>query len=239
MFTEDSGIQLAENLKFNRSHICSPQFHKPFLRSNCFPLPMGASAQLARPILCQRHHFDSVGLEDIWRRDRLLTLVFLASGPDGKESACEVKIRVLDPWVKDALRRSWQNPLQYFSYDFHSLVFLIPSPSEPPLTYPHPLSPNQTPSSWLYRQFSQTMPWGFLQQSDSFFQKNYFPIDGISAPSFKIKTFLSTITHTQLILISKIHISLWFQFPFLVLCGTEVIFSGVFFVCFYLCVSSK
>ena len=73
------------------------------------------------------------------------------------------------------------------------------------------------------------------QQSDLFFQKNGFPIYGISAPSFKIKTFLSTITHTQLILISKKSIFHYgFSFHFLVLLGTEVILSGGFlFVSFF------
>ena len=73
------------------------------------------------------------------------------------------------------------------------------------------------------------------QQSDLFFKKNDFPIYGISAPSFKIKTFLSTITHTQLILISKKSIFHYgFSFHFLVLLGTEVILSGGFlFVCLF------
>ena len=187
-----------------------------------------------------------LGQEDIWRTDRLPTRVFLGflGGSYGKESAYKSEDQGWIPGLGRYPGGGHGNPLQCFCYDFHYSVFLIPSPSELPLTYPHPSSPKlKLLPSWLYRAIlNRPCPGGFLsQQSDLFFQKNGFPIYGISAPSFKIKTFLSTITHTQLILISKKSIFHYgFSFHFLVLLGTEVILSGGFlFVSIYVYLPSK
>jgi len=73
-------------------------------------------------------------------------------GSYGKESAYKSEDQGWIPGLGRYPGGGHGNPLQCFCYDFHYSVFLIPSPSELPLTYPHPSSPKlKLLPSWLYR----------------------------------------------------------------------------------------
>ena len=163
----------------------------------------------------------------------------LLGGSDAKESAYKSGDQGSTPGLERPPGGGHGNPLQCFCYDFHSWVFLTPPPSELPLTHPHPLAPNS--DSFPPGSTDHALAAFFPNKVIYFSPKNDFPIYGTSAPIFKIKTFLSTITHTWLILISKksiFHYGL--SLHFLVLLGTEVILSGGFlFVSIYVYLPSK
>ena len=59
-------------------------------------------------------HF--LGHEDLWRRDRLPTPVFLGfpGGSDGKESTCNAEDLGSIPWLGRSLGGGNGNPFQYF-----------------------------------------------------------------------------------------------------------------------------
>ena len=154
------------------------------------------------------------------------------------------KTRVGSLGWEDTLEEGMATHSSVFAMTFIIRSFLShPLQNCPSHTHTHrPLNSNSFPHGST-EQFSTDHALGafFPNKVIYFSKKNDFPIYGISAPSFKIKTFLSTITHTQLILISKKSIFHYgFSFHFLVLLGTEVILSGGFlFVSIYVYLPSK
>ena len=121
----------------------------------------------------------------------------------------------------------------------------------PPTPHMHPRPPKlpTLPTALCMRsdpflpltQAHQAMSWASLPTEVIYSSnKDGFPTSEVSAPIFKMITFLSAIahthSHTQLtFLISKDHTSLWFEFEFLCSFSIEVIlvfFSVVLPMCF-------
>ena len=223
--------------------------HSPETRLPPSPLPMGLPRQLSwwgvRP-QCWRPRSD----------DPALTPSSGRSSGEGTECPLQYSWACLVAQIVKSLPTSqetrvgslgWEDPLEE-GVATHSSVCAITFILESFLRHPLQNHPSHTHTHWPLN--SDSFPPGSADHALAAFFPNKviysspnmtFPFMVLQHPSLKIETFLSTITHTWLILISKkfiFHYGL--SLHFLVLLGTEVILSGGFlFVSIYVYLPSK